>query len=85
MLDDETVTLMTSLVMKPRRPSSALGAVIWTLLTRRRHSHIIDFHLDNLMLADDSQPLHHGPSSSDTRVHLAVICLHLSRSPLFCS
>lgn len=54
-------------------------------LVRHWHTHIIDFHLDNLMFTDNSQPLHHGrPSPSlDIRARLSVICHHISSSHAF--
>ena len=51
-----------------------------TLAHTHTNTHTIDFHLDNLMFTDNSQPLHHGhPSPSlDVRACLTVICHHIS-------
>ena len=61
--------------------STLLAVVLWHFsLVRHWHTHIIDFHLDNLTFTENSQPLHHRtPSPSlDVRARLTVICHHIS-------
>lgn len=56
-------------------------------LVRHWHTHIIDFHLDNLTFTDTSQPLRHGHPvhSWDVRACLTVTCCHISSLMFSCS